>query len=316
MDPLIGAALISGVASLGGGWMSAQGASAANAQNAMLNQQNLNFQNNVNAANWEHQQAVNQENKIMSLGMLRSNQEFAQHQGNTAMQFASDQAQLQRNWQERMSNSAYQRATADMRAAGINPMLAYMQGGASTPSGGQAAASPMGATGSASTSANAPGSGAENRFSMANTQEELGRAVGRIASSAIDSYKNSQAAELMDQQRQTEKEATTEMHNRAQVQGQEISNRATLGHVLQQDWKLKEEQIKSERNRQGQILADTVRATSAARYYNATSANEELRNREARPIDEGGYGRGTGVGPSFPERILRNLNDTITDVTR
>ena len=75
--------------------------------------------------------------------------------------FQQESAQKQMDFQERMSNTSYQRAVKDLAAAGLNPILAYTNGGLSSPVGASASgssASGIAASGSRLSGASASGS--------------------------------------------------------------------------------------------------------------------------------------------------------------
>lgn len=75
-----------------------------------------------------------------------ANRAFNAEEAEKARTFNAGQADINRQFQERMSGSQYQRAVGDMQAAGLNPMLAYSQGGAGNV-GGAAASGPAASSG-------------------------------------------------------------------------------------------------------------------------------------------------------------------------
>lgn len=69
------------------------------------------------------------------MGLWTTLGDIASLGGNRA---ARKESQRDRRFQERMSNTSWQRGVQDMEAAGLNPALAYSQGGASSPGGAMA----------------------------------------------------------------------------------------------------------------------------------------------------------------------------------
>lgn len=102
-----------------------------------------------------------------SFNSVKSEQVYNAQQAEIARQWQADQnaieraynmeeAQKQRDFEAHMSNTAYQRMVNDLKEAGLNPYLAYSQGGASTPTGATAQTTAHGSTGGARSTGKSP----------------------------------------------------------------------------------------------------------------------------------------------------------------
>lgn len=129
-------------------------------------------------------------------------------QGETE-KFNAQQAEIQRGYTTQMSNTAYQRASADMTAAGLNPMMMF--------GGGSAASTPSSSAASVSTPS-VPVS--QKQSPMGGLGEAAKSVVGTAVQAETFNRLTQEIANLKSQQLKTEAETITERERPGKVQAE------------------------------------------------------------------------------------------------
>jgi len=177
------------------------------------------FSSNTSAANTQMQM---QNQQALQAGAQTFNHDEAEiNRG-----FQANQVEGQRQYETQMSNTAFQRASADAKAAGLNPMMMFGSGGpASTPSTGAASGS---AASTSTPSAPMPqnksalgdlGSNINNAISSAVSLKTYDKMTEEISNMQTQEAVNKARESLTRQEKSTEEQETVRRGNEASLSG-------------------------------------------------------------------------------------------------
>ena len=106
-----------------------------------------------------------------------------------AQDFSKSEREAAQAWQKMMSDTSYQRAVEDMKKAGINPILAYAQGGASTPGS-------TGAHGVTYSGSSASGAAATSSSKVSSKRSELYQMITTLLQTQMNNFTTKDIASM------------------------------------------------------------------------------------------------------------------------